>query len=92
VVVHEFTTAGLPLILSEHVGARPQFLIDGLNGHTFFNDSAEELAAKMHQIANLTNDRLMQMAKISATLAQRVTPSLAAASFISALGLKTSRG
>jgi glycosyltransferase involved in cell wall biosynthesis len=92
VVVHEFATAGLPLILSEHVGARPQFLIDGLNGYTFFNDSAEELAAKLHQIATLTNDRLMQMAKVSANLAQQVTPSLAAASFMSALGLKASRG
>ena len=85
VVVHEFATAGLPLLLSEHVGARPQFLIDGLNGYTFYQDSAQALAQKMHQLSSLSHEALLKMGQISAGMAQRVTPDIAAASLVSAL-------
>lgn len=85
VVVHEFATAGLPLLLSEHVGARPQFLIDGLNGYTFYQDSVEELAQKMHQLSSLSNEALLKMGQVSANMAQRLTPDIAAASLVSAL-------
>jgi glycosyltransferase involved in cell wall biosynthesis len=85
VVVHEFATAGLPLLLSEHVGARPQFLIDGLNGYTFYQDSAQDLARKMHQLSSSSSEALLKMGQVSASLAQRVTPDIAAASFVSAL-------
>ena len=85
VVVHEFATAGLPLLLSEHVGARPQFLIDGLNGYTFYQNSAQELAQKMHQLSSLSNEALLKMGQVSASMAQRVTPDIAAASLVSAL-------
>ncbi len=85
VVVHEFATAGLPLLLSEHVGARPQFLIDGLNGYTFYQDSAKDLAQKMHQLSSLSCESLLKMGQVSAGMAKRVTPEIAAASFVSAL-------
>lgn len=82
VVVHEFATAGLPLILSEHVGSRPQFLIDEANGYTFFDNSAEQLAYKMHLIATSRSDTLRAMGKLSAKLAEHITPDIAAASLI----------
>ncbi len=85
VVVHEFATAGLPLLLSEHVGARSQFLIDGLNGYTFHQDSVEELAQKMHQLSSLSTEALLKMGQVSANMAQRLTPDIAAASLVSAL-------
>lgn len=85
VVVHEFATAGLPLLLSEHVGARPQFLIDGLNGYTFYQDSAQDLAQKMHQLSSLSREALFKMGQVSASMAKRVTPEIAAASFVSVL-------
>ncbi len=85
VVVHEFATAGLPLLLSEHVGARSQFLIDGLNGFTFYQDSVEELAQKMHQLSSLSAEALLKMGQVSANMAQRLTPDIAAASLVSAL-------
>jgi glycosyltransferase involved in cell wall biosynthesis len=44
VVVHEFASTGLPLLLSNKVGARQQFLIDGLNGYSFEAGSVEGLA------------------------------------------------
>lgn len=85
VVVHEFATAGLPLLLSEHVGARQQFLIDGLNGYTFYKDSVQDLAKKMHLLSSLNSEALLKMGQVSAMMAQRVTPEIAAASFVSAL-------
>lgn len=85
VVVHEFASAGLPMILSQNVGARPQFLIDGLNGSTFFNNSTQDLAEKMAVMSSSTDDQLIQMGQWSARLAASVTPELAAASLMSAL-------
>ncbi len=85
VVVHEFASAGLPMILSQHVGARPQFLIDGLNGYTFFEDSAQDLAEKMAAMSSCTDDQLIRMGESSARLAASVTPEIAAASLMSAL-------
>ena len=85
VVVHEFASAGLPLLLSENVGARPQFLIDQLNGFTFYNDSAQDLARKMFLLSSTSSDQLIDMGHTSANLAARLTPDIAAASFVSAL-------
>jgi glycosyltransferase involved in cell wall biosynthesis len=83
VVAHEFSTAGLPLIFSERVGARPQFLIDQLNGYTFYNDSPEDLAYQMHLMSSNTVQKLVQMGCISAQLASQITPAITTASLIS---------
>lgn len=85
VVVHEFATAGLPLILSERVGARPQFLIDGANGYSFYQDSAEDLAHKMHLLATQSPDRMISMRQLSAKLAEHISPDIAAASLMSVI-------
>ncbi len=85
VVAHEFASAGLPMILSQNVGARPQFLIDGLNGYTFFEDSAQDLAEKMFLMSSRTDEQLIQMGESSARLAASVTPEIAAASLMSVL-------
>ncbi len=83
VVVHEFATAGLPLILSDKIGARLQFLINGYNGYTFQGDTAASLAAAMHRISSLDDARRVAMGVASARLAQAVTPEIAAASLMS---------
>jgi glycosyltransferase involved in cell wall biosynthesis len=88
VVAHEFSAAGLPLIFSEYVGARQQFLIDGLNGYTFYNESAQDLAFKMHLLSSKPNEQLVQMGQISNQLAQRTTPEITAASLMSVLSAK----
>lgn len=84
VVVHEFATAGLPLILSEFVGARPQFLIDGLNGFTFHQNSPEQLALQMHKIATSTTEQLLEMGRVSAHLGAYLNPEISAASLMAA--------
>lgn len=84
VVVHEFATAGLPLILSEFVGARPQFLIDGMNGYTFHQNSPEQLALQMHKIATSTTEQLVEMGRVSAHLGACLNPEISAASLMAA--------
>jgi glycosyltransferase involved in cell wall biosynthesis len=88
VVAHEFSAAGLPLIFSEYVGARQQFLIDGLNGYTFYKESAPDLAYKMHLLSSQTSEHLVQMGLTSTQLAQRTTPEITAASLMSVLTAK----
>ena len=85
VVAHEFATAGLPLLLSNKVGARQQLLIDGLNGYTFAAGSINDLALKMNQLASKPDDDLLAMAKASDRLASAISPEIATASFVSVL-------
>jgi glycosyltransferase involved in cell wall biosynthesis len=83
VVAHEFSSAGLPLILSEAVGARTQLLIDHLNGYTFYRDSAEDLAQKLARLSTLEPQQLCTMGLQSARLASSIDTKLAVASFVS---------
>lgn len=83
VVVHEFAAAGLPLIVSDVVGAASAFLISGLNGYSFKVDDAKALANRMHQIINMTDQGLHAMAVSSHALSQRITPETSAGNLLS---------
>lgn len=85
VVAHEFATAGLPLLLSNKVGARQQLLIDGFNGYSFAAASASDLAIKMNLLASTPDEDLLAMAKASQQLASTHSPEIATASFVSVL-------
>ena len=83
VVVHEFAAAGMPLIVSDVVGAASTFLISGLNGYSFKVDDAQALANRMQKIINSTDKELMTMAEISHNLSHRITPLTSAANLLS---------
>jgi len=85
VAVHEFALAGLPLILSENVGAHPVFLIDGYNGYLFKNNSADDLAEKMYLISQKNNEELAIMGSRSHGLGLSITPQMSSASLMSVL-------
>lgn len=85
VVVHEFASAGMPLILSENVGSAPIFLIEKFNGLIFRNNSPNDLARVMHLISSETDGKLVEMGKRSSLLAGRITPKIVAESFLSIL-------
>jgi glycosyltransferase involved in cell wall biosynthesis len=89
VVAHEFATAGLPLIFSEKVGARPQFLIDQLNGYTFYDESPEDLAYQMFLMSSHSIETLLHMGRMSAHLASQITPEITTASLMSVSAKKT---
>lgn len=88
VVVHEFASAGMPLILSENVGASPTFLIEHYNGLSFRDNSSENLAKAMYAISKKNSSELVEMGKNSFQLAQKINPEIAAASFLSILSCR----
>jgi glycosyltransferase involved in cell wall biosynthesis len=83
VVAHEFACAGLPLIMSNHVGSKSQFLIEGYNGYGCGGDSIEQLALAMHRLSSQSDQTLLQMGQRSAQLASVLTPKIATASLMS---------
>jgi glycosyltransferase involved in cell wall biosynthesis len=83
VVVHEFAAAGMPLIVSDVVGAASAFLISGLNGFSFKVDDAQALANRMQKIINSSDQQLIAMAEASHNLSHRITPLTSAANLLS---------
>lgn len=85
VVVHEFAAAGMPLILSENVGARATFLIDGFNGVSYGANSASALAEAMNWVSSRSAAELVAMGERSHLLSKRISAEISAASFVSVL-------
>ena len=83
VVVHEFATAGLPLLLSDNVGAKATFFIEGFNGISYANNSTDALSRAMLVLSEETDSELWQMGENSRKLASRITPAISAASLVS---------
>lgn len=68
-VVHEFASAGYPLICSDKVGAATAFLIPGKNGYEVRARSIKSLADAMKKIAVGRDEDLRKMAQVSLELA-----------------------
>jgi hypothetical protein len=73
------------LILSDQVGSKSQFLIEGYNGYSCGDDSVEQLALAMHRLSSLGDEKLLQMGQRSAQLASVLTPNIATASLMSVI-------
>ncbi|HRP57665.1 glycosyltransferase [Agriterribacter sp.] len=69
VVVHEYALLGSPLLLSEAVGSRSAFLIDGFNGKVFVSGSSASLQQQCIAFMDTTPDNLNEMGKRSQALA-----------------------
>lgn len=74
VVVHEFATSGFPLLLSNAVGAKKQFLEENKNGFSFNPNDVESLKKVMKQIIEKSDQELIEMSKISHQKGQSITP------------------
>jgi glycosyltransferase involved in cell wall biosynthesis len=83
VVVHEFAAGGLPLIVSDSVGAASTFLVPGMNGFTFPAGDAKALAARMFQLIRLSDQQLHSMAVHSHQVSRRITPQSSANNLLS---------
>ena len=83
VVVHEFTAAGLPIIVSDVVGAASTFLISGVNGYSFKVNDPRSLVKRMQQIIDMSDHELNAMSVHSHTLSQRITPETSAGNLLS---------
>ena len=64
-VVHEFSMAGFPLIVSDSVGAATQFIKNSNNGYIFKTKDIDDLKIKMLKIINSTDKELYDMSRES---------------------------
>lgn len=76
VSVHEMAVAGFPLLLSDAVGARESFLVEGENGHVFKSNNVDSLFDAMLKMASNTPHDLNVMGEKSHELGMRITPEL----------------
>lgn len=74
VVLHEFASASFPLIASDAVGAATTFITEGDNGFIFKAGDKEGLKNQLKKIASLSDEKLLQMGKISRMKALTITP------------------
>lgn len=76
VVVHEFATAGYPLILSDKVGAGAALLKPNKNGFIFSAGDKESLKTALRKTINSSPSSLIQMSKNSRELSSVFSPKI----------------
>lgn len=76
VALHEMTTCGFPVIVSDQVGAIVQFFEEGKNGYSFKTPNTDELKNCMKKMINLSNEEIFQMGNYSKKLASTLTPAI----------------
>lgn len=59
VVVHEAASCGVPLLLSNKVGARNEFLVNNYNGKSFDPNDENEIAKSISFVVNNNKDNIM---------------------------------
>lgn len=84
-VLHEFAAAGFPIICSDVCGAAPIFVAKNFNGYTFKSNDVEDLEKQILKIINASDTELISISNKSHDMGQKITPELAAASFISVI-------
>lgn len=85
VAVHEFASAGFPLICSDEVGAASDFLTDGQNGFLFRAGHISELKIALKKMLSLSDESLFKMGEKSAERAAQITPGTWSNTLISAV-------
>lgn len=83
VVVHEFAAGGLPLIVSDVVGAATAFVVPGMNGYTFKANDTAELASRMRKVVAHSDATIADMGIASHYLSYRITPTTSANNLMS---------
>lgn len=76
VVVHEFAASGFPLLLSNKVGAKEQFLQESKNGFVFKSESVNDIKQALKNIMNTKESDLIAMSDYSNTLSKSISPKL----------------
>lgn len=76
VVVHEYASAGFPLLCSDKVGANDMFLSDNINGFVFNSGNISQLKEKLNKFTLMPTNELAGMARKSSELASGLTPEI----------------
>jgi glycosyltransferase involved in cell wall biosynthesis len=85
VVLHEFISAGLPVVASDSIGSVPYFLINNYNGLIFKSGDHVDLFNKMNHISNLSDEQLNLLSSNSNKLSNIITPEMSGHSLLSIL-------
>lgn len=85
VVVHEFASAGFPIICSDKVGARTAFVENNYNGYIYESNDISALKVALMKIINSDNKTLFEMGEKSVEKAKQITPDIWAKQLISLL-------
>lgn len=76
VVVHEFAALGLPLLVSEAVGAGGNFVRNNYNGFIFKTGDKHDLKEKIVQLYNLPINELIKYSERGKLLSLQITPEM----------------
>ena len=74
VVVHEFAASGFPLLVSDAVGAKEQFLQVGKNGFEFKAQNVSDLKHTLQKFVNASESELVNMSSYSNMLSKSISP------------------
>lgn len=74
VVVHEYAASGFPLLLSNAVGAKEQFLQEGKNGFEFKSESVNDIKMALNKIINTPDLKLIEMSIYSNNTSKIISP------------------
>lgn len=73
VVVHEFATAGFPILCSNKVGAGEVFLEESINGFSFTPGNKNEIKNVLTRVIQLENNALIEMSENSHQISFKIT-------------------
>lgn len=76
VVVHEFASAGFPIICSDEVGARLSFVEQNINGFIYKAGDVNQLKVQLKKMMSLGDDKLVAMGQKSVEKAKEITPEI----------------
>jgi glycosyltransferase involved in cell wall biosynthesis len=76
VVIHEFCSAGFPIICSNMVGARATFVEERFNGYIYGSGNIIELKSILKKIINAPQEELIYLGNNSVLKAKQITPQI----------------
>ncbi|MBC7488501.1 MAG: glycosyltransferase family 4 protein [Cytophagaceae bacterium] len=85
VVLHEYASAGFPIICSEACGAALTFVQNDYNGFIVLTGNLEALTESLLKMVRLSSDELKQMGTRSHELSKKITPLISSSSLLSVL-------
>ncbi len=74
VVAHEMAAVGLPLILSSEVGAKEDFLVEGVNGFEIEAKNKESIKKALLKFMKMSAEEIRKMGEESHRLSKRNSP------------------
>jgi glycosyltransferase involved in cell wall biosynthesis len=89
VVIHEYATAGFPLLCTNQVGASSKFLVDKQNGFCINSNNKFELKEKLREFMMMSDKTMTMMSQKSVKVSNEITPEKWAESLMSLYEFKS---